>query len=193
MSTASSVSTLPTPADSQPDITLDPFCPASPTFAPASYLPDPPAAEPESFVDFDDDESEKPTLPPPSPSEPTASFFLPEAPPTNFLSALARRRRMRRRKKKLVVTCLSTEPLPEGEANAELAAFRRERDLRRKHEAVMRWCETFGEVRRFERKPDGSLHVYWRDWEVADMVCRVSAQVHIKGVGRVTLAWYYVN
>ena len=34
----------------------------------------------------------------------------------------------------------------------------------------MRWCESFGPVRRVERKPDGSLHVHWKDWQVADMV-----------------------
>lgn len=168
MSTASSASTLPTPADSQSDVTLDPFCPASPTFAPSSYLPGP-AAEPDSFVDLEDSEPEKPTLPLPSPGEPTASFFLPEAPPKNFLSALARRR-LRRRKKKLVITCLGEPQLPEGAVNAELAASRRERDLRRRQESIMHWCESFGPVRRFERKNDGSLHVHWRDWEVADMV-----------------------
>ncbi|KIP06275.1 hypothetical protein PHLGIDRAFT_13960, partial [Phlebiopsis gigantea 11061_1 CR5-6] len=59
-STASTVSvaTLPTPADSTPDFAAnDPFCPASPTFTPASFLPD----------DEADTKGLRPTLPPPSP------------------------------------------------------------------------------------------------------------------------------
>ena len=113
---------------------------------------------------------QKPTLPLPAPDVPTPSFYLPETPSTNipFLSALARRKQ-RRRKKKLVITCLDLDSAAAAHADAG-AEVRRERDLRRRQDAIIKWCETFGAVRRLERKSDGSLHVYWREWEVADMV-----------------------
>lgn len=72
----------------------------------------------------------------------------------------------------MVITCIPTETVedPEDEGQARIAALRRERENRRRYDCVVNWCEAFGVVRRFERKDDGSIHVYWRDWEVADMV-----------------------
>ena len=46
----------------------------------------------------------------------------------------------------------------------------RQVEQRRRVQNVVRWCESFGPVRKIETKEDGSLHVYWKDWEVADMV-----------------------
>ncbi|KZT27693.1 hypothetical protein NEOLEDRAFT_1240236 [Neolentinus lepideus HHB14362 ss-1] len=56
-------------------------------------------------------------------------------------------------------------------------------------DAVRRWCESHGEVSRFQWKPDG-LHVHFRKASVADTVCRLQAQVEIKGAGSVSLSWY---
>ncbi|KZV72041.1 hypothetical protein PENSPDRAFT_684065 [Peniophora sp. CONT] len=56
--------------------------------------------------------------------------------------------------------------------------------------AVRAWCETFGEVRKFARGPDGhSLHVDWKSASVAETVCRIQARVHIQGAGSVALSW----
>lgn len=57
-------------------------------------------------------------------------------------------------------------------------------------EAVRKWCESFGEVNQITRMPNGDLHIDFRKAEVADTVCRVNAQVHIAGVGSVSLSWY---
>ena len=46
----------------------------------------------------------------------------------------------------------------------------RQAEQQRRVQNVVRWCESFGPVRKIETKEDGSLHVYWKDWEVADMV-----------------------
>ncbi|KAI0065020.1 hypothetical protein BV25DRAFT_1780730, partial [Artomyces pyxidatus] len=59
----------------------------------------------------------------------------------------------------------------------------------RAEEAVRRWCEEFGTVRRVSRREDGTLHVSFKKAEVADRVCRLQAQVFIKGVGDVGLSW----
>ncbi|PCH45098.1 hypothetical protein WOLCODRAFT_155105, partial [Wolfiporia cocos MD-104 SS10] len=87
----------------------------------------------------------------------------------------------RRRKKKLVIAGVLAGA---GAGAAEQA---------RRYENVVRWCRGFGETRKIERREDGSLHVYWKEWEVADRVCRVQAQVYIKDVGRVSLAWHYTS
>lgn len=170
----SSVSTasLVTPADSQQDVSVaDPFCPASPTFTPVSYLPSVPDVSDSSFSDEADAVALEPTLPPPSPDTPSPSFFLPAKQETNPLLKLARRT-MRRRKKKLVIACIPAHAVddPEDEGQARIAAQRRQREEKRRYECIVKWCESFGVVRRFERNNDGSIHVYWRDWEVADMV-----------------------
>lgn len=60
----------------------------------------------------------------------------------------------------------------------------------RKEEGIIRWCESFGEVRQIARMPNGDLHVDFRNSEVADTVCRVRAKVHIAGVGSVQLSWF---
>ena len=44
-----------------------------------------------------------------------------------------------------------------------------EENLRR-FNAVVDWCKKFGEVRRVERKDNGTVHIHWKEWEVADMV-----------------------
>ncbi|KAF7311100.1 hypothetical protein HMN09_00654200 [Mycena chlorophos] len=59
----------------------------------------------------------------------------------------------------------------------------------RKFEAAKRWCESFGELTQILRMPNGDLHVYFRNAEVADTVCRVRAKVFIRGVGSVQLSW----
>ncbi|KAJ3829172.1 hypothetical protein F5880DRAFT_1446792, partial [Lentinula raphanica] len=56
-------------------------------------------------------------------------------------------------------------------------------------QAVRIWCESFGEVKKFERRDNGSLVVDWRSKNVNDMVCRVQANVFIKGAGSVALSW----
>ncbi|TFK68554.1 hypothetical protein BDN72DRAFT_675623 [Pluteus cervinus] len=55
-------------------------------------------------------------------------------------------------------------------------------------EAVKAWCEGFGEIRDIQRK-NGALYVDFRKASVADTVCRVQAQVYIKGAGSVSLSW----
>ena len=88
---------------------------------------------------------------------------------------------MRRRKKKLVITSIPTQVFedPEDEAEARIAAQRRQREEKRRYECIVQWCENFGVVRRFERKDDGSIHVYWRDWEVADTVSTFRSLQHV--------------
>ena len=53
----------------------------------------------------------------------------------------------------------------------------REMEQRRRVQNVVKWCESFGPVRRIEKKEDGSLHVYWKDWEVADMVSALGCAI----------------
>ncbi|KAG6335920.1 hypothetical protein ID866_3174 [Astraeus odoratus] len=60
-------------------------------------------------------------------------------------------------------------------------------------EAVQRWCESFGEVDQITRISNGDLHVNFRKAEVADMVCRLRARVHIAGVGSVHMSWINGN
>ncbi|OBZ78015.1 hypothetical protein A0H81_02307 [Grifola frondosa] len=142
----------------------------------------------------------EPTLPLPSPRTPTASFLSPPRAQSFFsLSALKSRTR---RRKKLVISGgpLAVEPIrhgapptPQDQYLDALNAGRREREQRLCHENVRHWCEGFGAVRKIERKEDGSLHVYWKEWQIADMVCRLQAQVYMKGVGRVNLSWDYVS
>ncbi|KAJ4468715.1 hypothetical protein J3R30DRAFT_1596904 [Lentinula aciculospora] len=59
----------------------------------------------------------------------------------------------------------------------------------RAYQAVKGWCENFGELKKFERQPNGNLVVDWRSKTVSDMVCRVQANVYIKGAGSVALSW----
>ncbi|KZT10524.1 uncharacterized protein LAESUDRAFT_711678 [Laetiporus sulphureus 93-53] len=194
-SAASSATSLPTPADpmnrcpSPPEI--DPFSPTSPSFVPSEQSV-PPLPHKDSLYDH-------PTLPPSPPPEPTLPLPSPSTPSPSFLSpprqqsffSLALKRRARRRGKKLVITGLPQGDA--GDAQSSPDAERRTHEWRMRYDAVVRWCESFGELRKIERKDDGSIHVYWREWEVADRVCRVQAQVIIKDVGRVSLAWHYTN
>ncbi|KAI0674111.1 hypothetical protein C8Q78DRAFT_1075791 [Trametes maxima] len=141
----------------------------------------------------------QPTLPLPSPSTPSPSFLVPTPRAHSFLASL--KSRQRRRRKKLVIsgvplelavsTSRASSAVSPAQAAEDLQARARERE--RRVQNVTRWCESFGPVRKMETKEDGSLHVYWKDWEVADMVCRVQAQVIIKDVGRVNLAWSYIS
>ncbi|KAI0819481.1 hypothetical protein BC628DRAFT_1026971 [Trametes gibbosa] len=139
----------------------------------------------------------QPTLPLPSPSTPSPSFLIPTPRSQSFFASLTNRQR--RRKKKLVI---SGTPLmlDQGRTSSSMSAKHESEDIQRRAieqqrrvENVIKWCESFGPTRKIERKEDGSLHVYWKDWEVADMVCRVQAQVVIRDVGRVELAWYYIS
>ncbi|KAJ3724130.1 hypothetical protein DFJ43DRAFT_1003412 [Lentinula guzmanii] len=59
----------------------------------------------------------------------------------------------------------------------------------RAYQAVKNWCESFGELKKFERRDNGNLVVDWRSKSVNDMVCRVQANVFIKGAGSVALSW----
>ncbi|KAH9940709.1 hypothetical protein B0H21DRAFT_655472, partial [Amylocystis lapponica] len=135
----------------------------------------------------------EPTLPLPSPSMPSPSFLTPQR-PQSFFSSLALKRCVRRRGKKLVITGVDAGELlgPAAQAMGELAQERSKRESELRYQNVVRWCESFGAIRKVDRRLDGSIHVYWREWEVADMVCRVQAQVFIKEVGRVSLAWHYI-
>ncbi|KAI0353379.1 hypothetical protein OH77DRAFT_1497367 [Trametes cingulata] len=139
----------------------------------------------------------QPTLPLPSPSTPSPSFLVPTPRSQSFFASL--KGRQRRRKKKLVISGAPLEMTP-SRASSSLSALQTPDDLehrrseqQRRVDNVIKWCESFGPVRKIETKEDGSLHVYWKDWEVADMVCRIQAQVVIKDVGRVNLAWSYIS
>ncbi|OCH84336.1 hypothetical protein OBBRIDRAFT_415717 [Obba rivulosa] len=198
-SLSSSVSSLlATPLDSaapspRPQYS-DPFSPTSDSFFPDSGAKGRFAESADEFPAPPPSPPPEPTLPLPSPGTPTASFFFPPRPPSLFAAL----RLSKRRKRKLVI---SGAPFSEGTEThafaraalgAEDLALRRG-EQRRRYENVVRWCEGFGALRKIERKDDGSLHVYWKDWEVADRVCRIQAQVYIKDVGRVSLAWHYIN
>lgn len=98
---------------------------------------------------------------------------------------------MKRRQKKLVIS--NVQPTWRDDNPNEPEQERRERVRKQRYENVVLWCKSFGEIRKLECKPDGSVHVYYREWEVADMVCRVHGQVYIKDVGRVNLSWHYLN
>ena len=50
-------------------------------------------------------------------------------------------------------------------------------EQQRRVQNVVRWCESFGPVKKVETKEDGSLHVYWKDWEVADMVSALGCAI----------------
>lgn len=148
----------------------------------------------------------EPTLPLPSPGTPTASFLVSPQQRSQSFFALPFMKGSKRRDKKLVITGVPLEDADDGRETDWKTT-----EKRRRYGNVVRWCEGFGEVRKIERKPDGTLHVFWRDWESADMVrpsshhrsprineniiqvCRVHAQVYIKDVGRVSLAWQYIN
>ncbi|CCL99393.1 uncharacterized protein FIBRA_01411 [Fibroporia radiculosa] len=127
-------------------------------------LPSPPASPPP-----------EPTLPLPSPGTPSPSFLMVPQPRSHSFFSLALKRRPRRRGKMLIIT-----GVPDDED-------------RSRYDSFVRWCESFGELRKISRQPDGTLHVFWRQWEAADMVCRLNAQVSIRDVGRVNIVWRYTN
>ncbi|CDO75631.1 hypothetical protein BN946_scf184840.g14 [Trametes cinnabarina] len=146
----------------------------------------------------------QPTLPLPSPSTPSPSFLVPTPRSQSFFASL--KGKPRRRKKKLVISGAPLEfhlSRASSSLQAQTPAQGTEQQLQlqqlralersRRVQNVIKWCESFGPVRKIDTKEDGSLHVYWKDWEVADMVCRVQAQVVIKDVGRVNLAWSYIS
>ncbi|KAJ3813009.1 hypothetical protein EV368DRAFT_33034 [Lentinula lateritia] len=64
-----------------------------------------------------------------------------------------------------------------------------ELDDSRAYQAVKMWCESFGELKKFERQPNGDLVVDWRNRSVSDTVCRLQANVSIKGAGSVAISW----
>ncbi|KAA1473626.1 hypothetical protein DENSPDRAFT_765065, partial [Dentipellis sp. KUC8613] len=59
----------------------------------------------------------------------------------------------------------------------------------RGEQAVKKWCEGFGEVSKVGRRPNGAMEIRWKKAEVAETVCRLQAQVNIKGAGSVVLSW----
>jgi hypothetical protein len=93
---------------------------------------------------------------------PTPSVSL----PTKHESMLGHfaRKTILRRKKKLIVSLLPT-PVDDNTEDETTSAAMRQRER-----ALLKWCEGFGAVRRFERRENGNLHVHWRDSEVVDMV-----------------------
>ena len=116
----------------------------------------------------------QPTLPLPSPSTPSPSFLVPSPRPQSFFASITGRQR--RRKKKLVI---SGAPLELGQSRSSSSMSptspledlqQRRLEQQRRVQNVVKWCESFGAVRKIETRDDGSLHVYWKDWEVADMV-----------------------
>lgn len=119
----------------------------------------------------------QPTLPLPSPSTPSPSFLVPSPRPQSFFASITGRQR--RRKKKLVISGaplelnLSRSSSSVSNAQSSDDYHHRQAEQQRRVQNVVKWCESFGPVRKIETKEDGSLHVYWKDWEVADMV-RVS-------------------
>ncbi|KAF8623970.1 hypothetical protein AX15_006124 [Amanita polypyramis BW_CC] len=58
----------------------------------------------------------------------------------------------------------------------------------RKYEAISSWCEGFGEVT-VNRKDNGVIVAEFKDANIANEVCRLQAQVHIRGAGSVNLSW----
>ncbi|TBU47837.1 hypothetical protein BD309DRAFT_977994 [Dichomitus squalens] len=184
------------------------FAPESPLLlpeSPVSSVPPLPLSPPGPLrLHIDDDlpmspssPPPQPTLPLPSPSTPSPSFLVPSPRPQSFFATITGRQK--RRKKKLVI---SGAPLEIGQPRASSSVSptqssddlqHRQQEQQRRMQNVVKWCESFGPLRKIETKEDGSLHVYWKDWEVADRVCRIQAQVVIKDVGRVSLAWSYIS
>lgn len=109
-----------------------------------------------------------PTLPAPSPSEPSPSFLAPYQ-PQGFFAALKRRPR---RAKKMVISGVFTgqreRDLPYDCPEDLQPRWVREQKMR--YDNVVQWCESFGAVKKIQETQDGSLHVYWHKWEVADTV-----------------------
>ncbi|PIL27318.1 hypothetical protein GSI_10465 [Ganoderma sinense ZZ0214-1] len=139
----------------------------------------------------------QPTLPLPSPGTPSPSFLVPSPRPQSFFASITGR--PKRRKKKLVISGAPLD-LSRSRTSSSISSVQavedlhhRQQEQQRRVQNVVKWCESFGTLRKIETKEDGSLHVYWKDWEVADMVCRIQAQVVIKEVGRVSLAWSYIS
>ncbi|KAI0795686.1 hypothetical protein C8Q75DRAFT_462398 [Abortiporus biennis] len=68
-----------------------------------------------------------------------------------------------------------------------------EGEQRGRYNAIIKWCEGHGPIRKIERKNDNSIDVHWKDWETADRVCRIQKQVFIKEAGTVSIAWHYLK
>ncbi|KAK7695341.1 hypothetical protein QCA50_002532 [Cerrena zonata] len=77
----------------------------------------------------------------------------------------------RKKKRKLVIT-----GVPVGD--------------KRRTDALLKWCQTFGEVSQITRAQNGDLYIDFKSSEVADTVCRLNARVYIAGVGSVGLSWF---
>ncbi|KAH9890393.1 hypothetical protein C8Q73DRAFT_803900 [Cubamyces lactineus] len=173
------------------------FAPESPLLMP-EHLKTPLLPQRELLVVQIPDRPMTPDSPPPqlklllpSPSTPSPLFLVPTPRLRSFFASLTGRQRWRRKKLIISGAMLNLNALqaPQSAAEAELRAVERARRVQN----MVRWCESFGPVRKIDTKDDGSLHVYWKDWEAADMVCRIQAQVVIKDVGRVNLAWSYTS
>ena len=116
----------------------------------------------------------EPTLPLPSPGTPSPSFLVPSPGSSSFFSFITGCQR--RRKKMLTISGAPLE-LPQPCASSSLSPMRVQDDLvsrqaeqRCRVENAIKWCKSFGPVQKIETKEDQSLHIYWKDWEVADMV-----------------------
>ncbi|KAH9941271.1 uncharacterized protein BXZ73DRAFT_88418 [Epithele typhae] len=205
-STGSTVSMLSTPVDRLAD-SFDPFAVTSPSCVPEDLSVDVPPSPPRTraappplpalheplHLDIPErpmspGSPPRPTLPLPSPSTPSPSFLVPAPRPQSFFASLTGRQR--RRKKKLVISGTPLDMHSSRSVSSMSASLSDDRHLQAEQR---RRVHNLWAVRKIETKDDGSLHVYWKDWETADMVCRVQAQVVIKDVGRVNLAWYYIS
>ena len=51
---------------------------------------------------------------------------------------------------------------------------------KQQYDGIVRWCERFGQLKRMEWRGDGSLHVHWKEREVADTVSALSEMVGVE-------------
>ncbi|KAI0088790.1 hypothetical protein BDY19DRAFT_147077 [Irpex rosettiformis] len=162
---SASDTSLVTPGASQPDVSTiqehvvqaDVFGTASPTFTPSSFMPDMSDNTDVSIIDdMYEPTSLEPTLPPPTPGSSTPSFFLP--PKQEGLFASFARKTVRRRKKKLIVSWLSGQITSTDGLGRSQYGTAREREQRLREDRLLKWCESFGVVRRFERRENGYPH-----------------------------------
>ncbi|EPQ60246.1 hypothetical protein GLOTRDRAFT_118590 [Gloeophyllum trabeum ATCC 11539] len=122
-------------------------------------------------------------------SEPDLTLASAPVSPSSSVFPSLNGTKQRIRNKSFHFPSLSLPPVLGGERKKKLVINGVPAGDSRATEAVRRWCESHGEVSRFQWKPDG-LHVHFRKTSVADTVCRLQAQVEIKGAGSVSLSWY---
>ncbi len=106
----------------------------------------------------------QPTLPPPSPAIPSFSFV---GSSSQFTRSIVFGFIQKKRMKKLVISgalWLNQPPSSSAQCSENLG----------KRKKAQKWCEGFGSVKKFMEE-EGSLHVYWKCWETADMVCASSS------------------